>query len=176
MNEKLDWTQKLGDAFLADQKAVLDAVQRLRTRADKSGNLKSTEQQKVIVEQEPQTQQTVIKIEPANPQTVYVPAYNPTVVYGAWAYPSYPPYYWPPPYGYYPGAALATGIAWGVAIGVGGALWGGCNWGRGDVNVNVNKYNTVNNSSNRINNASGNTNWQHNGANRKGAPYRDSGS
>src|SRR5215470_4318571 len=96
MNEKIDWTQKLGDAFLADQKAVLDAVQQLRTRADKSGNLKSTEQQKVIVEQEPQTQQTVIKIEPTNPQTIYVPAYNPTVVYGAWAYPSYPPYYWPP--------------------------------------------------------------------------------
>src|SRR5262252_10276327 len=63
MNDKIDWTQKLGDAFLADQKAVLDAVQRLRQRADKSGNLKSTEQQKVIVE-EAAPQQTVIKIEP----------------------------------------------------------------------------------------------------------------
>ena len=51
MDQKLDWTQKLGDAFLADQKAVLDAVQRLRSRADKSGNLQSTEQQKVIVEE-----------------------------------------------------------------------------------------------------------------------------
>jgi hypothetical protein len=90
MNEKLDWTQKLGDAFLADQKAVLDAVQRLRQKAEKSGNLKTTEQQKVIIE-EAAPQQTVVKIEPANPQVIYVPAYNPTVVYGAWGYPAYPP-------------------------------------------------------------------------------------
>src|SRR5262245_1023436 len=83
MNEKIDWTQKLGDAFLADQKAVLDAVQRLRAKANQAGNLKSNEQQQVVVEQEPQTQQTVIKIEPTNLQTIYVPAYNPTVVYGA---------------------------------------------------------------------------------------------
>ncbi len=108
MNEKLDWTQKLGDAFLADQKAVLDAVQRLRLKAEKSGNLKTTEQQKVIIE-EAAPQQTVIKIEPANPQVIYVPAYNPTVVYGAWGYPAYPPYYWPPPPLYYPGGALVEG-------------------------------------------------------------------
>ena len=128
MNEKLDWTQKLGDAFLADQKAVLDAVQRLRQRADKSGNLKSNEQQKVIVE-EAAPQQTVIKIEPANPQVIYVPAYNPTVVYGAWAYPAYPPYYWPPPPYYYPGGALVAGFAWGVGIAAAGAIFGNCNWG-----------------------------------------------
>jgi Protein of unknown function (DUF3300) len=79
---------------------VGDAVQRLRQRAEKSGNLKSTEQQKVIVEQAA-PQQTVITIEPTNPQVVYVPAYNPTVVYSAWAYPSYPPYYWPPSPVYY---------------------------------------------------------------------------
>ena len=64
----------------------------------------------VIVEQEPTTQQTVIKVEPAQPEQVYVPAYNPQVVYGAWPYPAYPPYYSPPPPYYYPGAALATGI------------------------------------------------------------------
>jgi len=112
----------------SSQKAVLEAVQRLRTRAEKSGNLKSTEQQKVIVEQE--AQQTVIKIEPSNPQTIYVPAYNPAVVYGAWAYPSYPPYYWPPSPVWYPGAALMTGFAWGVGSLMGfhslqGALPGG---------------------------------------------------
>ncbi len=82
MDEKIDWTQKLGDAFLADEKGVLDAVQRLRGKANQAGNLQSNEQQKVIVEQAA-PQQTVIKIEPANPQVIYVPAYNPTVVYGA---------------------------------------------------------------------------------------------
>ena len=103
MSEKLDWTQKLGDAFLAQQKDVMDAVQRLREKAQRPGNLKSTEQQKVIVEQEDST--TVIKIEPAKPEVVYVPTYNPTVVYGAWPYPAYPPYYYYPP-GYVAGGAL----------------------------------------------------------------------
>lgn len=128
MNEKLDWTQKLGDAFLADQKAVMDAIQRLRVKAEKSGNLKSSEQQKVIVE-EAAPQQTVIKIEPANPQTIYVPAYNPTVVYGAWGYPAYPPYYWPPSPVWYPGGYLMAGFAWGVGIAAAGAIFGGFNWG-----------------------------------------------
>ena len=91
MSEKLDWTQKLGDAFLSQQKEVMDAVQRLRAKAEAAGNLKTTEQQKVIVEEK------VIKIEPASPQVVYVPTYNPTVVYGAWPYPAYPPYPWYPP-------------------------------------------------------------------------------
>ena len=94
MGDKPDWVQNLGDAFLASSKDVLDSVQRLRQQAEKSGNLKTTEQQKIVVEQAPQqpTQQ-IIKIEPANPQVVYVPAYNPTVVYGTWPYPAYPPYY-----------------------------------------------------------------------------------
>ena len=92
MDEKLDWTQKLGDAVLAQQKDVMDAVQRLRAKAQAEGNLKTTEQQKVIVEEAPPSGgTTVIVIEPANPQVVYVPTYNPTVVYGAWPYPAYPP-------------------------------------------------------------------------------------
>ena len=124
MNEKLDWTQKLGDAFLAQQKDVMDTVQKLRLKAYGEGNLKTTEQQKVVVEEETKT----IIIEPAKPEVVYVPTYNPTVVYGAWPYPAYPPYYYYPP-GYVPGAALfsfgvgvAMGAAWGYA-------WGGCEWG-----------------------------------------------
>jgi hypothetical protein len=111
MNEKLDWTQKLGDAFLAQQSDVLDAVQRLRAKAKAEGNLETTKEQKVIVEPAPVNveqkvvvegsgqaaapaaapQETIIKIEPADPQVVYVPTYNPTVVYGSWPYPSYPP-------------------------------------------------------------------------------------
>jgi hypothetical protein len=173
MNEKLDWTQKLGDAFLADEKGVLDAVQRLRTKAEKSGNLKSNEQQKVIVEQAA-PQQTVIKIEPANPQTIYVPAYNPTVVYGAWGYPAYPPYYWPPSPVWYPGAALMTGFAWGVGIAAAGAIFGGCNWGGGNVNVNVNKAVNIDKNFDRTK-VSGDR-WQHDSNHRKGVEYRDKGS
>ena len=170
MGDKPDWVQNLGDAFLASSKDVLDSVQRLRAQAQQAGNLKSSEQQNVVVEQAPQTQQTVIKIEPANPQVVYVPAYNPTVVYGTWAYPAYPPYYYPPPPAYYPGAALASGIAFGIGVAAVGSLWGDCNWGRGDVNINVNKYNTAN--VNRQISAN-QTNFQHNAANRRGVPYRD---
>src|SRR5215470_112908 len=171
MNEKLDWTQKLGDAFLADQKAVLDAVQRLRARADQSGNLKSNEQQKVIVE-EAAPQQTIIKIEPTQPETIYVPAYNPTVVYGAWSYPAYPPVYWPPSPVWYPGGYLAAGFAWGVGLAAAGAIFGGCNWGHGDVNVNVNKAVNIDKNFDRTK-VSGGGGWQHNPEHRKGVSYRD---
>ena len=97
MGDKPDWVQNLGDAFLASSKDVLDSAQRLRARARDSGNLKSTEQQTVTVQQE------AITIEPASPETVYVPLYNPAVVYGTWPYPAYPPYYWYPSAMYYPG-------------------------------------------------------------------------
>jgi hypothetical protein len=164
MNEKLDWTQKLGDAFLADQKAVLDAAQRLRQKAQGSGNLQTTEQQKVIVEQAA-PQQTVIKIEPANPQVIYVPAYNPTVVYGAWGYPAYPPYYWPPSSIWYPGGYLARGFAWGVGFAAAGAIFGGCNWGRGDVNIDVNRAVNIDKKFNRTN-VGGGGQWQHDASHR----------
>jgi hypothetical protein len=176
MSEKVDWTQKLGDAFLGDQKAVMGAVQRLRQRAQQSGNLKSSEQQKVVVE-EAAPQQTVIKIEPANPQVVYVPAYNPTVVYGAWAYPAYPPYYWAPPAYYYPaGGALASGLAFGVGVATVGAIFGGCDWGRNEVNVNVNRATNIDRNFNRNTSVSGSGSWQHDASHRGGVAYRDSAS
>ena len=112
MSEKLEWTQKLGDAFLAQQKDVMDTVQKLRRKAAEAGNLKSSKEQEVKKEGD------IIIVESANPQVVYVPAYNPTVVYGAWWYPAYPPY---PVYAYPPGAALFT-FTMGVAI---GAAWYG---------------------------------------------------
>jgi hypothetical protein len=173
MGDKPDWVQNLGDAFLASSKDVLDSAQRLRAQAQKTGSLKSSEQQKVVVAQEPQTQQTVIKIEPANPQVVYVPAYNPTVVYGPWPYPAYPPVYYPPPPAYYPGTALATGIAFGIGVAATSALWSDCNWGNGNVNINAARYNNVN--VNRQINVN-QTNFQHNAANRRGVPYRDTAS
>jgi hypothetical protein len=172
MGEKPDWVQTLGDAFLAQPEDVMGSVQRLRAAAEKQGNLKSSEQQKVTVE--PAPQQTVIKIEPAQPQVVYVPAYNPTVVYGPWWYPSYPPYYWPTP-GYAFGSALARGIAFGTGVAITNALWGGFDWGRGDVDINVNRYNSIN-VNKQLNVSQRNVKWEHNAQNRKGVPYRDSAS
>src|SRR5690606_13601248 len=78
MGEQPEWVQNLGDAFLASSKDVLDSAQRLRAQAQQTGNLESNAQQKVVVETPPaQTTVQVIKIEPADPQVVYVPAYNP---------------------------------------------------------------------------------------------------
>jgi hypothetical protein len=161
MSEKIDWTQKLGDAFLAQQQDVMATVQTLRAKAKEQGALKDTKEQKVTTQTENNTQYIVI--EPTNPEVVYVPTYNPTVVYGAWPYPAYPPYYYYPP-GYVAGGAL---LGFTAGIIVGGALWGGCNWGRGDVNVNVNRYNSFN----RTNISNGN--WNHNVNHRGAVPYRD---
>ncbi len=117
MSKNLDWTSDLGDAFLDQQQAVLDAVQRMRKKAENAGNLKTTPQQTVIVEKE------VIKIVPADPQVIYVPTYSAPVVYGsAWSYPSY---YYPPMYTYPPGYTLAaSALSFGVGMAVGAAVWG----------------------------------------------------
>jgi len=212
MSEKLDWTQKLGDAFLAQQKDVLAAVQRLRAKAHETGNLKTTAEQKVtvvpaeapappsavatpapqtvVVQPAPQTvvvQQpatTVITIEPTNPQIVYVPTYNPAVVYGSWPYPAYPPPapYYPP--GYVAGTAL---LSFGAGMAVGAALWGDCNWNSGHADVNINQYNSYSKNVNtaatanqRVSHYSGSTaqggsqtGWQHNAERRGAVPYRD---
>ena len=172
MDQKLDWTQKLGDAFLAEQKELMGAIQRLRARAQAEGNLKSTPEQNVTVEPAgaaapalpaptpaqpqgppPQTvviQQappTVIRIESTNPQVVYVPTYNPTVVYGAWPYPAYPPYYYYPP-GY---AAATAAVSFGLGMAVGAAVWGNCDWHGGHADVNINQYNSYTKNVNNTN-------------------------
>jgi len=177
MNEKIEWTQKLGDAFLSQQKDVMASAQRLRQKAQESGNLKTTKEQKVIVEE----QTKVIIIEPASPQVVYVPTYNPTVVYGTWPYPAYPPYPVYPP-GYVAGAAL---FSFGVGVAVGAAWSGhggwGCGWGNNEVDIDVNKTNnfTKNNYNNsekyQKNQANKNQNWQHNPEHRQGAKYPNQG-
>ncbi|WP_367346143.1 DUF3300 domain-containing protein [Stenotrophomonas bentonitica] len=163
------WVQKMGDAFLAQPDAVMDSVQRLRRQAEAAGNLKSNEQQKVATQAgaESWTPPTIV-IESAQPDVVYVPSYNPSVVYGSWAYPAYPPYYYPPPPYYYPGGAL---LSFGIGVAVGGALWGDLDWGHGDIDIDVNRYNEFN--SNRQINRNDNK-WKHNAANRDGVPYRDS--
>jgi hypothetical protein len=129
LDGKPEWAQELGQAFLAEPDAVMDSVQRLRAMAKQAGNLESTDQQTVSTEQVA-PQQEAITIAPASPETVYVPSYDPGVVYGAWPYPAYPPYAFGTPYGWgYPGYALGAGIAFGVGVGVTAALWGGCRWG-----------------------------------------------
>jgi hypothetical protein len=173
MSEKLDWTQKLGDAFLAQQKDVMGTVQNLRKKAEASGNLKTTKEQVVTVEKE------VIIIESASPQVIYVPAYNPTVVYGAWPYPAYPPYPVYPP-GYYAGAALITGVAIGAAWGY---AWGHSDWHGGDVDIDVNRNSNINRNIDRGKYAQqrgeggrgGQGKWQHDSGHRGGVSYRDQG-
>jgi Protein of unknown function (DUF3300) len=169
MSDKLDWTQQLGDAFLDDQGAVLDAVQRLRKRAEGTGNLKTSPQMKVSNVSRPgPTGQPAeyIVVEPADPQVMYVPVYDPGVVYGAWPYPDYPPYYWQPP-GWIPGTFAYGALAFGASVAVGAAIWGGANWGNRSVNINANRYNSFN----RTNISGGN--WNHNGAHRGNVPYRN---
>ena len=171
MSEKPADVQRLGDAFLADPARVMDRVQFMRKKAQEAGNLKTTEQQKVSTMQTDAGQSAII-IEPAQPEKVYVPVYQPTV-YGSWWYPAYPPYYWAPPPYYYPTGGFVAGVFWGAAIvGISNGLWGGCNWGRGDVDINVNRYNNIN-VNNKISGSGNKTNWNHNAANRKGVPYRD---
>jgi hypothetical protein len=175
MSDKLEWTQDLGNAVLAQQKDVLDSIQRLRAMAQKAGTLESNEQQKVTVQPAAAgtTTQTII-IEPAQPQTIYVPAYNPTVVYGTWPYPAYAPFYYPPNPYYYPGSALVRGFAWGVGFAAAGAIFGGVNWGRGDIDIDVNRATNINRNFN-ANSVKANS-WQHNSAHRKGVAYKDAGS
>jgi len=164
--DDIQWTTDLGNAFLAQESDVMSAVQRMRQKAEGTGNLKSTEQQ--VVETRVIENKEVIVIEQSNPQVVYVPSYNPTVVYGPPVYP-YPPIYYPSAGAYAAGAAISFGV--GVAM---GAFWGGggwgwnAGWGRGDINVNR----TANFNRNTNINRTGNT-WQHNAAHRGGTPYRD---
>jgi hypothetical protein len=171
MGEQQDWVQNVGDAFLADSETVMDTVQKLRNKAHDAGNLETTEQQTVIVE-EPSSTETIVIIEPADPQIVYVPAYNPTVVYGTWWWPHYTPwYYYPPGYGF--SSAVIRGIGFGVGVGITHALWSDCHWGRGhgDIDINVNKYNNINR--NKIGGNKKRANWNHNPDKRRGVPYRD---
>jgi uncharacterized protein DUF3300 len=196
--DDVQWTAQLGDAFLDQQSEVMDAVQRMRKKAQDKGTLTSTEQMKVetkVVESK-----TVIVLEQTNPEVVYVPSYSPTVVYGPAYYP-YPPIYYPP---YYGGAWIGFGVGmfWGAAI------WGGsccgCGWGGGDININNNNNFNRNSNRNQVNpqggdrggnrggdrggnrggsrnqvnpqggagnRGGGNGKWSHNPQHRGGAPY-----
>ena len=175
MGSDLSWTQKLGDAVLAQQSDVMSAIQAMRAKAKQAGNLTTTPQQTVST-----SGQTIV-IQPANPQIVYVPTYNPAVVYGPWPYPAYPP---PPPYyppGYVAGTAL---LSFGIGMAVGAALWGGMHWGGGwggggsNITVNNNNFNNFNRTTANANFKSGSYasggKWQFNPEHRGNVPYSNS--
>src|SRR3989449_4094927 len=171
MAGNIQWTTDLGNAFLAQQSDVMDAVQTMRAKAQGTGTLKTSAQQKVETETVSSGKQ-VITIEQANPDVVYVPSYDPQVVYGA-APPAYPYY----PYTY-PGYVPGTALAWGAGIALGAAAWGSwgghwvnCNWNGGNVKINNNYNYNRNNNFNRNVSRQGQGNWQHNPQHRGNAPY-----
>jgi len=162
MDGNLTWTEQLGDAFLADQTAILDSMQRLRRKAEAAGKLQSTPQQSVSDEG------AVIIIEPPDQNVVYVPVYDPNVAYGSWPYPDYPPDYFP---GFFPDAAIGPpGFGW-VGIGAAAPLfgWAVCDWGRHRIHIDASRFNAHSAGQPAI--ASGV--WQHDPSHRGGVPYRD---
>jgi hypothetical protein len=176
MNDKLEWTQRLGDAFLADEAGVMRTVQMLRQRAEQAGNLQSNEQQRVV------SQDRYIVIEPAQPQYVYVPVYNPLIIYGPWWAPAYRPWYWYPPpiWGYAPAPpswGYSAGFFWGSAWAVHRSYWGWArpNWSRNNVNININVNNNywASRPQYRERYPNGTGSWTHVPEHRKGVAYRD---
>ncbi len=168
LSDDIQWTTDLGNAFLAEQGDVMDAVQRMRMKAKDAGSLVSNEQQKVETKLE--EGKTVVVVEQAQPEVVYVPEYNPVAVWGEPIYP-YPPIYYPP---YTGGAIAASAISFGAGVAMGAAWGGGWGWGAGwghnDIDMNFN--NSFNRSANisGVNRTARNT-WQHNPQHRGGAPY-----
>ena len=155
LNQNLDWTQQLGYAMYVQQVDVFDSVQRLRLQAQRAGNLQSTPQQIVRTEPAPPgAPHQIIIIEPAQPEIVFVPVYNPNTVFGTWPYRAVPPVYFPPPPGVVAGNALIAGLMFGAGVAITAGLWGwarpnwGCCWGGSrnstNVNINVNRWNTIN--------------------------------
>lgn len=134
MNSKLDWTQKIGDAMIAQQSDVAASIQRLRAQSQAAGMLKSTPQQTVTSQPAsagaPAGTPAAIVIQPTNPDVVYVPTYDTNAVYGSWPYANNPPDDYPPPsYGWGWSGALVGGFGFGVGFGIGGAFFGGWSWG-----------------------------------------------
>jgi hypothetical protein len=165
MSEKLDLTRKLGDAFLSQEDDVMATIQELRTKAEEQGNLKTTEQQNVIDED------NAIRIEPADPQVIYVPLYNPSYVYGPWWYPAYPPYYW-----YYPPGVFITGgyISFGLGffVGIGISSWSWFDWYHRHIYVDVHKTGRFHRYDRRRSDTD-RPYWRHDPGHRKGVAYRD---
>lgn len=167
MDTHLDWMQRLGDAFLAQQGDVMTAVQRLRIRAKVAGTLISSAQQVVV------PQGRTIVIEPANPEVIYVPVYNPGVIFGPWPYPAYPPYYFPPPPGYVVEPSLITGFYFAAGIITVQWLWGWdhFDWHRRRIDIDVHRFNVINVHRPPVTHNI----WVHDRYHRRGVPYPSPG-
>ena len=195
MNDKLDWTQQLGEAFLAQPTETSYAIQQLRAKAQANGNLKSSDKIRVSTMAPPEPlpppgpvpvgvdpsllppppPPEYIMIEPVDPGVYYVPIYDPYVVYGPWLWPAYRPFYWYPP-GYVVGAAV---IGFGVGFLVGSALWCHYNWGwhggwagGGPVSINVVNYNRFNRT-NFVAERNGFNNWHFDAAHRGSVGFQN---
>ena len=168
MSDRLDWTQRLGDAFLADQQRVMDTVQALRRRAEAAGNLQASPQQTVVVRSDE------ILIQPVQPEVIYVPVYDPLVIYGPWWAPAYPPWFWYPPpiYGYPIWPVFGVGIWFGTGYVVSHHHWG---WAHPDWHRH---HITVDTHDNRFWNRPGHPpppggTWEHSPDHRRGVAYVD---
>jgi hypothetical protein len=180
MNENLDWTQDLGDAVLAQEQDVMDAIQRMRNYAYDEGNLETTPEQVVTVKEQ------VIVVEPAS-DVVYLPAYNPSVVYGSVWVPRtyyYSIYSYPPSYWYPPGYVASRLISFSIGMAITAAIWnrwswGHCNWRRSSItiNSNFNFSRNINTAHIKIGDRARKdgqfSRWQHKPEHRAGVRYRD---
>jgi len=164
MSENLDWMRKLGDAVLADQTAVMDRIQFLRTKAEDAGHLESNERQRITTRRE--EDRDYIYIEPAERDVVYVPVYEPDVVYGDWWYPDYPPYYWSPV-----GATFVDYYYWGPAVSIVPTLWywSRPRWHRHYIHVDRHRFNRLSRHKLRA----GHNRWRHNALHRRGVKYHN---
>jgi len=166
MSDRLEWTQQLGDAFLANRQQVMDTVQALRERARELGTLQDSDQQHVY------TSDRAIVIEPAQFDYVYVPVYDPLVVYGPWWVASYQPFFWyPPPFFGYPVRRIGVGIVWGRPCRVDRNHWGWAHpeWRAGTIGVTVGRNEFFNRPQYR--NYRGSVSWQHAPEHRRGVAY-----
>lgn len=166
MDADLTWTRRLGDAFLLQEAQVMDTVQGLRARASAAGHLEALEHVRV------QRDRDVIIVEPAHPQIVYVPDYHPSVIYGTWWWPAYPPVYWGPP----PGYGVSTVFSWGSGIHVtSGFFFSTCDWYRRHlviVHVHKHRHRHHFKSGKHHGKHDGFHKWRHNPKHRRGVVYR----
>ena len=172
LNDDVRWTTNLGNAFLADQTQVLDAVQRQRLKAQQLGKLASTPQEQVTTSN---TVPPTVEIQPANPNVIYVPVYNPEWIWGPPLYYPYPYWYWPPPPppGFF--FTFGVGIAMGGYFGPGWLGWGGWgwhpHWGSHVIIINHTFIHRYNFTPGRIASFTGTSTWEHDPVHRQGVPY-----
>jgi hypothetical protein len=168
MDEHIEWTEQLGEAFLLQAPQVMDTVQTLRRRAAAAGHLQSDEQMRVDRHGEH------ILIAPASPHVVYVPYYDPRVVYGSWWWPAYPPFYWGPPPGYYVRAVWSPYFSWGHGIVIStGFFFGTFDWHRRHVTVvHVHRHVPASRQRAGFVTEPRRVVWRHDPGHRRGASYR----